>query len=633
MANTENIEAKLCAFVDGELDEAGRAEIEQHLVANPQHRQLMQELMKQRALLRELPRVKAPEDLLESVQNQMERSVLLDADTSGRGVAGRISRWPQFFAAAAVLVLAAGLVAVIVFVLPNHNRPPQDYAILTRTTTLPVDPAGPPAPAEIKSGVDDSALARREAKKDIFDKGGASDQLAMKGERASKSGEEKVFKNIFADSEVDRAVAEKLTQTPGVPDKSMLVVVSSDDPSATNREVQQYLQSNGIRWENVAEPMPPPLEQNQVVSPSRMQSVDRVLKNGKSMASPPLEQRAPADAKRNIAAGNKSAAAEGVPSAPAAIPATEQPGVETNPAQSQAKSYATASGSAAAIAPSTQPTAGVITAQQAPASIGTDQLAGQAGNPSQASVGQQLRLTQQPSQSQQYIVARGLTRDQVSGLNNVTNRNDGRNRVANYLRSGNSVTPTTVTLNAGSSQTFALPATQLGQLGQVEIAGDLTLRQQRERATLQDVAPPGGGGSQPTSAPLNVDQSRKEPDKAKQQLETPPAGAAPIQPPADETRSARPSEPVPGAPAPATAPLATPLATTTVTTAASATSPATTSIALAEERVDVVIVVQPESLPIPANVSATAPASTEAASTAPSTTPAATAPATTPVAP
>ena len=44
MANTENIEAKLCAYVDGELDEAGRAEIEAHLAANVQHRQLIEEL-------------------------------------------------------------------------------------------------------------------------------------------------------------------------------------------------------------------------------------------------------------------------------------------------------------------------------------------------------------------------------------------------------------------------------------------------------------------------------------------------------------------------------------------------------------------------------------------------------------
>ena len=56
MANTEQIEAKLCAYVDGELDAAGRAEIEAHLAANPQHRELLTELMAQRELLRELPR-------------------------------------------------------------------------------------------------------------------------------------------------------------------------------------------------------------------------------------------------------------------------------------------------------------------------------------------------------------------------------------------------------------------------------------------------------------------------------------------------------------------------------------------------------------------------------------------------
>jgi anti-sigma factor RsiW len=60
MANTENIEAKLCAYVDGELDPAGRAEIEAHLTANPQHRQLMAELMQQRDLLGGLPRERAP---------------------------------------------------------------------------------------------------------------------------------------------------------------------------------------------------------------------------------------------------------------------------------------------------------------------------------------------------------------------------------------------------------------------------------------------------------------------------------------------------------------------------------------------------------------------------------------------
>src|SRR4051812_15318112 len=103
MANTENIEAKLCAYVDGELDAAGRAEIEAHLASNPQHRQLMAELNGQRGLLRGLPRAKAPDDLLETVQTQLERSVLLDPNAgAGAGstgephVAGRIGAWSQF---------------------------------------------------------------------------------------------------------------------------------------------------------------------------------------------------------------------------------------------------------------------------------------------------------------------------------------------------------------------------------------------------------------------------------------------------------------------------------------------------------------------------------------------------------
>src|SRR3954454_12384003 len=99
MANTENIEAKLCAYVDGELDAAGRAEIEAHLAANPQHKQLMEELRTQQDLLRELPRATAPGDLLEMVQSQLERSALLDGAGGGGGaggapeIAGRISPW------------------------------------------------------------------------------------------------------------------------------------------------------------------------------------------------------------------------------------------------------------------------------------------------------------------------------------------------------------------------------------------------------------------------------------------------------------------------------------------------------------------------------------------------------------
>ena len=39
--NSENIEARLCAYVEGDLDEQGRVEIERHLEAHPNHRRLL----------------------------------------------------------------------------------------------------------------------------------------------------------------------------------------------------------------------------------------------------------------------------------------------------------------------------------------------------------------------------------------------------------------------------------------------------------------------------------------------------------------------------------------------------------------------------------------------------------------
>src|SRR5437762_1407777 len=54
--SSEQIEAKLCAYLEGELDEQGRAEIEKHLAGNPAHRKLLAEVAGTRDLLRALPR-------------------------------------------------------------------------------------------------------------------------------------------------------------------------------------------------------------------------------------------------------------------------------------------------------------------------------------------------------------------------------------------------------------------------------------------------------------------------------------------------------------------------------------------------------------------------------------------------
>jgi hypothetical protein len=131
----ENIEARLCAYIDGELDEAARQDIERHLESNPQHRRLMLEMAKARQLLQDLPRVPAPPEIEEAIHSHMERSILLD-DSATASAPLRISRWPQIVATAAIILLAAGLAIIVWLVI----RPPA--ASHTTAINLP-----PPAPA------------------------------------------------------------------------------------------------------------------------------------------------------------------------------------------------------------------------------------------------------------------------------------------------------------------------------------------------------------------------------------------------------------------------------------------------------------------------------------------------------
>jgi len=101
-ANQEQIEARLAAYIDGELDVGERAKIEKHLAGNPQHKALIEELMIQRDLLHAVPREKAPPEIAETIQSQLERSVLLG---QGEEAARGPLRIPMF--AAAVWTVAA----------------------------------------------------------------------------------------------------------------------------------------------------------------------------------------------------------------------------------------------------------------------------------------------------------------------------------------------------------------------------------------------------------------------------------------------------------------------------------------------------------------------------------------------
>ena len=141
-SSKEKIEAQLCAYIDGELDDAERAEIEKHLDANPQHKALISELRAASGLLKDLPRAKVPGDLNEGLTGQLERSVLLNPSDEETGDAAlRIRRWPQFTAVAAVLLLATGLAFVVYYALPgSQNNHGNQVALDDKSLRQPASP-------------------------------------------------------------------------------------------------------------------------------------------------------------------------------------------------------------------------------------------------------------------------------------------------------------------------------------------------------------------------------------------------------------------------------------------------------------------------------------------------------------
>ncbi|HEY1629304.1 MAG TPA: polysaccharide biosynthesis/export family protein [Tepidisphaeraceae bacterium] len=262
MAKSEDIEAKLAAYVDGQLDAADRAEIEKHLAEHPQHRQLIAELMQHKQLLKNLPREHAPADVAEAINAQLERAVLLgDIDDDSHAAAMRIGRGPQMRAIAAVLLLTASLAAVIYYLLPSPSRkPPQLADLRTLPTTEPAN-ISPPPEMEMDQAVNvdspatqpSEALAKAAAETDQERRA----RLALDGAEKDKDGfagnvgNERLFRNALND--------QIKAENPPVGSGPIVIVIPTADPLATNQQVTDYLTNNKISWQTSAEPMPPPL--------------------------------------------------------------------------------------------------------------------------------------------------------------------------------------------------------------------------------------------------------------------------------------------------------------------------------------------------------------------------------------
>lgn len=247
----ENIEAMLCAFIEGDLDATGRAQIEKHLQDNPGHKKLLQELMAMRDLVRNLPRVKAPMDVGESLRQKVERSMLLDDGPALVSEPGRASRWPQFFGIAAVVMLFASLCFIVYKALSPTLKPAvftQDVAIIpampapakteiaapmakSASPQTPAPPAQIAAPAPVNNFVQ-SLQQAQQTESAVLDVGGIRRRLADFGYDVEP----------VANSE-NGNVSAPAGSSP------ILMVVNSTDPLATRLQIRQFLtNSAGVSW-------------------------------------------------------------------------------------------------------------------------------------------------------------------------------------------------------------------------------------------------------------------------------------------------------------------------------------------------------------------------------------------------
>jgi hypothetical protein len=272
--NSENIEARLCAYIEGELDEAGRQEIERHLESHPNHRRLITELTATRDLLRYLPREQAPVDLAEAFNAQLERSALLDAPPGESGAATiRANFLPRLLAMAAIVLLTCGLGAIVYFALPRGESRTQ--ALNTTALTQPTE-EGAAADA-------DGADALRGAAPDVYLKNGepaTRGALADAGrtERLGKGGLPETVTNVgprpVADALAKREVRREGKGGPS-PEPVYVIVTAAGNQRDAVRETQALLSTNRIDWsapdEEIANAPAPADEQAEPLPPQQQQ--------------------------------------------------------------------------------------------------------------------------------------------------------------------------------------------------------------------------------------------------------------------------------------------------------------------------------------------------------------------------
>ena len=256
----EQIEARLTAYIDGQLPEKERGEIEAYLASNPSHARLITELQRQRAQLRTLPREAAPAEIMDHLQAHLERHALLsDGDTSASAM--KINRWPQFGAVAAMLVLAVGLGILVYQVLPSGGMKPEQMVLappsVQQLSTVPA------LSGTESSKPDEDAVAPNAMGKDAF----APVEESAPPMAAERRQDRLMAKSLAHEPIVGHEPAAEVmapvsadsvpTTLPAGPlSNASALVVSSDDPALTRSLLASYLVVKGLAYEVVKQPLP-----------------------------------------------------------------------------------------------------------------------------------------------------------------------------------------------------------------------------------------------------------------------------------------------------------------------------------------------------------------------------------------
>ncbi len=121
MTEKERIRQQLSGYLDGELSEANRREVQRAVEADAELAKELRQLQKVRELVGRLPREQASEDFVSNVLAQAERRDLIGPTAETR--APRSTLWVRWLASAAVLLIAVGIVSVIAVVLSKPASP------------------------------------------------------------------------------------------------------------------------------------------------------------------------------------------------------------------------------------------------------------------------------------------------------------------------------------------------------------------------------------------------------------------------------------------------------------------------------------------------------------------------------